>query len=268
MKLLCFSDVHGNVDAVKTMLEDVRRRGASYDAFVFAGDLTNLSSLHKTAEERRKLQEFLARTGVSRSAKQYRDFMAERKERYFDESKETARKILALLTKDAVPLYYIFGNRDRLLPGYDLADVKDLYKSPYAICLNHVDKAKISDGIHISNDKRLNDPDTILVQHWPGNGQQDYIVYSNVLLQVTGHTHQAIILGNYLNTGFLYRDETRGAKPGLGGYFDVLLEGRLVKHVSINNLGGLYEHNIEVNDIHGKVYSVHTSKFPFKLQVV
>ncbi len=41
MLILCFSDIHGNVDAVKHMLEDVHRRDVAYDAIIFAGDFTS-----------------------------------------------------------------------------------------------------------------------------------------------------------------------------------------------------------------------------------
>jgi predicted phosphodiesterase len=262
MRLLCFSDVHGNVDAVKTMLGDVHRRGVHYDAFIFAGDMTNMSSLKKMPAEKQRRE---ARFGEKpRYTKAYKAYTAERNERYFKESERTARKILALLTAEQVPLYYIFGNRDRH-GGYDLGTVKNLYQSEYAICLDHVKKALIRDGIYISNDERRVDRHTIFIQHSPGKRDSAYRILSKSLLHVTAHTHQAIVYDHYLNTGFLYRDETRGARPSLGGYFDVTLHKGKLTGISFNKLGKLYERKFVQNDLEGTVYSAYRSYFPFRL---
>jgi len=260
---LCFSDVHGNVGALKAMLGDVERRGVAYDAFVFAGDLTNMSSLRKTAGEARKLDS----VSSTMSPKKLREYMAERNERFFEESKRTAREILSLLAGQEIPLYYIFGNRDRL-GKYSLFSVKDLFENPYAVCLEHMQKAAMGDGIFITADEKLIDDNTILVRHSAGGWRESYKVCRNALLNVTGHTHQAMVYKNFLNTGFLYRDGTRGAKPMLGGYFDVEVEDGGLVDISYYDLGGLVEHDFELDGVSGKVYSVHKSYFPFTLEFV
>jgi len=263
MRLLCFSDVHGNAGAVKAMLGDADRRGATYDALVFAGDLTNMSGLGKTAVEAQKLEY----VSSAMSPKKLKEYMAERNERFFEESKRAAREILSLLTGREVPLYYIFGNRDRL-GRYSLADVKGLCESPYAICLDHVSKASMGDGISATADERLIGGGTVFVRHSPGGWRESYRVYRDALLNVTGHTHQGIAYKNFLNTGFLYRDGTRGAKPMLGGYFDVEIKYGRVAGISYNDLGGLVEHDFELDGVKGKVYSVHRRYFPFALEFV
>ncbi|BAI62248.1 conserved hypothetical protein [Methanocella paludicola SANAE] len=264
MRFLCFSDVHGSVDAVRTMLGDVRRRGDSYDAFIFAGDLTNLSSLRKTKKERELLENALG--NMSKSSKKYKEYVAERNERFFEESKHTAREILGLLAREEIPCYYILGNRDRL-GKYRLAEVKGLFDSRYSICLDQVKTAGIED-IKLTADEKPVDSKTILVRHSPGGWRESYRVYREALLNITGHTHQAIVYKNFLNTGFLYRDETRGAEPMMGGYFGVeIKEGRLGS-ITYNDMGGLVEHDFVLDGVQGKVYSVHRSYFPFTLQLV
>ena len=262
MRLLCFSDVHGNIDALKAMLVDVHRRGVHYDAYIFAGDMTNMSSLKKTDYEKQQLE---SRFGKKpRITKAYKAYLAERNARYFKESERTARKILAILAEEKVPLYYIFGNRDRN-GGYDLGTVKDLFNSEYSICLDQVRKAPIRDGIFISNDERRVDRHTIFIQHSPGKKDASYRILTKSLLHITGHTHQAMIYDHYLNTGFLYRDETRGAQPMLGGYFDVTIHKGKLTGITFNRLGRVHERKFEQNDIRGTVYSAYRSYFPFKL---
>lgn len=264
MRLLCFSDVHGSVDAVGTMLGDVRRRGDSYDAFIFAGDLTNLSSLRKTEKERRELEKTVG--GASKGSKKYKEYIAERNERFFEESKRTAREILGLLAHEEIPCYYVFGNRDRL-GKYGLAEVSGLSESRHAVCLEHVPKADIED-IGVTANEKLIDGRTILVRHAPGGWRESYRVFEKALLNVTGHTHQTIVYKNYLNTGFLYRDETRGAKPIMGGYFGVEINEGRVSSITYNDIGGLIEHDFTLDGVPGKVYSVHRSYFPFTLKII
>lgn len=84
------------------------------------------------------------------------------------------------------------------------------------------------EGVTVTADEKLIDGRTILVRHSPGGWRESYRVYREALLNVTGHTHQTIVYKNFLNTGFLYRDETRGAVPMMGGYFSVEIEeGRI-----------------------------------------
>lgn len=265
MRLLCFSDVHGNVNAVKTMLGDVRRRDAVYDAFIFAGDLTNMSSLKKTMKEKRLREALFGKK--PRQTKAFKEYLAERNERYFNESKRTTRRILALLTQEGRPVYYIFGNRDRHA-GYDLRNVTDLFNSKYAICLDHVKKVLIGEGIYVTASKQSVDRHTIFVQHSPGNRGESYKIYKKSLLHVSGHTHQAIIYDHYLNTGFLYRDETRGARPMPGGYFDVIIEDGKLAGITFNSLGDLFRSEFEQNGIRGTAYSTQKQPFPFKLSYV
>jgi predicted phosphodiesterase len=192
--------------------------------------------------------------------------VAARNERFLEESKRTARQILALLAREEVPLYYVFGNRDRLGKN-DLANEKGLFESPYAICLEHVEGVKM-EGIYVTADEKLVDRHTVLVRHAPGGWRENFRVYREALLSVTGHTHQAIVYKNFLNTGFLYRDETRGATPMMGGYFDVVIDKGRISGISYNDIGGLVGHDFELDGAQGKVYSVHKSYFPFRLEFV
>ena len=264
MRLLCFSDVHGSTDAIRTLLGDVERRGVPYDAFVFAGDLTNLSSLKKTQKERDAIEKALGE--ASKSSKKYKAYVAERNERFFEESKRTAREILGLLAREEIPCYYIFGNRDRL-GKYGLADVRELSESRYSVCLDRIRKADAGE-ISFTADEKLIDGRTVLVRHSPGGWRESYRVHRDALLDITGHTHQAIVYGNFLNTGFLYRDETRGAVPMMGGYFSVELSDRRLISITYNDIGGLVEHDFTLYGAPGKVYSVHKSYFPFTLKIV
>jgi hypothetical protein len=57
------------------------------------------------------------------------------------------------------------------------------------------------------------------------------------LIQLDGHLHFGQRIQNYLNLGFLYRDEAHGTSAMVGCYWTLELEGTSAS-VSFTNLGG------------------------------
>ena len=49
MNLLAFSDVHGNGDVIKTLVNNVKQK--EYDAIIFAGDFTSYENVQELYEE-------------------------------------------------------------------------------------------------------------------------------------------------------------------------------------------------------------------------
>jgi Icc-related predicted phosphoesterase len=60
VKLLCFSDIHGCVDAIRALIADTRARPVSYDAVIVAGDVTNLVVTKDIVEEQRRCDEIMS----------------------------------------------------------------------------------------------------------------------------------------------------------------------------------------------------------------
>lgn len=206
MRLQCVSDIHGNVDAVREMIRDSWARKTGYDGVIFAGDLTNYSYTRDLDGARSHLEEMLS----------------ELSEAYDN-------------------VFYILGNRDKgILKGYEPPDTGVLLKRGEAV--------NAGESIKVTAYRSLVDGETILVEHnneltlekSPGKGKW-HDVSENALMHVAGYTHQALVVRNYLNTGFLYRDASRGATPIMGCYFTVEQGIEGIKRIECHRLGPVNE---------------------------
>lgn len=101
------------------------------------------------------------------------------------------------------PLYYVLGNRDILNPILpQFLDVGARFPIK---------------NYQITADPSLIDNRTIYLTHYSNQ------IYPNAVLNLDAHTHLALKCGNYINLGFIYRDDSHGAKPLLGGYWEILI---------------------------------------------
>ena len=188
-EILAFSDVHGNVEAVRTLIESVKQK--KYEAVIFAGDFASFEDVQNLYEKTMKLISFLG-----------------------------------------TPCYYVFGNRDLPPPT-----------PTYPTLLGKGTKEEIGEGIFVTADERLVDKDTIYVSHWSSTFRR------NAFLHVDGHTHLGMMYKNYLNLGFLYRDDFHGAKPLLGCFWELTIQNREVR-TTWHNLGGMRAINCHIhNDV-------------------
>ncbi|WP_424357335.1 metallophosphoesterase family protein [Methanocella sp. MCL-LM] len=229
MRLLCFSDIHGNIAAVKGLIKDVRARRARYDAVVVAGDLTNFS--------------------VTRDQQ---------------ESQKALDTILQLLTAEFDNVWYVPGNRDYVGRGKKRLSLTH-YKG---MMIEEGKKYYLGPKLPITTTPELSDKNTILIQHsnvvYEGGFKRRSVVYKNALMHIVGHTHTGIVSGNYLNTGFLYRDDSNGAEPMMGGYFEVEITNRAVTYTFIP-LGPIKRRDLKCEGFKGSMYSPHGYAFPVKL---
>lgn len=229
VKLLCFSDIHGSVEAVRALIADTKARDASYDAAILAGDITNLVV-----------------------------------DKDMDEAQRQYDEIMKLLCKEYGKVYYVPGNRDRLGRGKNTRAVEHRY----GILLEPGKKYTIGKGIGITSSPELADSHTILVQHsnivYAGRFDRTAMICRKALLHITGHTHTGVLTKNYLNTGFLYRDGSNGAEPMMGGYFEADIEGAIIR-IQFHALGPMKQANLKCPGYEGFVYAPHGHAFPVKL---
>jgi len=231
VKLLCFSDIHGSVEAVRALIADTKARDAGYDAAILAGDITNLV-VDKDMDEAQRL---------------------------YDE-------IMKLLCHAYGRIYYVPGNRDRPGRGKNARAVEHRY----GILLEPGKTYTIGEGIRITSSPELADGHTILVQHsnivYAGRFDRTAMICRKALLHITGHTHTGVWTKNYLNTGFLYRDGSNGAGPMMGGYFEACIDDTKVD-VQFHALGPMKQANLKCPGFEGFVYAPHGHAFPVKLEL-
>lgn len=232
MKLLCFSDVHGNTAAVRRLLADVREKGSSYDAVIVAGDITNLSVKKDLAV-----------------------------------AQKTCNQIMGMLTRHFKRVYVVPGNRDYSGRGKKRTGV--VFNT--GIVLEPGKKISLVEGLTITSSPELADSKTILVQHsnvvYEGRFRRKSTIIKKARLHLAGHTHTGVFTGNYLNTGFLYRDDSNGAKPMIGGYFSVELTARKTK-IEFIPLGPIKRKDLKCTGYKGDVYAPHGHAFPVKLEAI
>lgn len=229
MRLLCFSDIHGNVAAVRRLVKDVKARGFQYDAVLVAGDLTNFSVTGDQQASQRALDE-----------------------------------ILRTLAAEFDNVWYVPGNRDFAGRGKKRRS------------LTHCEGMVIEEGkryylgprMPVTTSPELADPDTILIQHSnvvaERKSSRKSVIHKNALLHITGHTHTGVQSGNYLNTGFLYRDDSNGAQPMMGGYFDVIIIKKRIT-ATFYPIGPIKRNALKCKGFNGFVYTPHGRSFPVSL---
>lgn len=125
-------------------------------------------------------------------------------------------------------LVYIWGNRD----GYGDHVPEDVLT---AGALLHED-TRVIDGQRFTTDPGDVANDTILLTH----GEKPYLLdHFEGRAYFSGHEHVGRYKDRCLNSAFLYRDNSRGADPLLGGYFIIEVSDEPPFEVEFRNLGDL-----------------------------
>jgi predicted phosphodiesterase len=222
VRLLCFSDIHGNVDAVKAMVKDVEHRDVVYDTAIFAGDFTN----------------FIFEHDIGRS------------QNYYDETVELVSGICGRF-------FYIFGNRDKPQKYFKinskgtLIDRGKKYRIGENIWVTTTPELIGENTIYVEHNP-------FMPNRYGNNAvtsSDSYRVYKEALLHIAGHTHKGIFISNYLNTGFLYEDGAHGDQPTMGGYCDVHIAGAQVNACFIS-IGPVRETPLRIHGYNGSQFTI------------
>jgi len=126
----------------------------------------------------------------------------------------------------------VLGNRDFVLSENGVQHIKSTF--PHLLLRDQ--KIKLGSGkIFITSNKDLTDKRTIYVTHY------DRQLSNNTLLQIAGHVHWGVRYRNYLNLGFLYRDEAHGASETSGCYWEIDVDESGKSEAEWRSLGGMKE---------------------------
>ena len=125
-----------------------------------------------------------------------------------EQGKNQMEEIVSLIQSLEKPLYYVYGNRD--------VDVECNYG------YNLHEKDQRIGEFSLTNNVKKSGKKTIIVTH---EKSPNFIISNPIcLLYIHGHEHVGRIYGNSLDLGFLYRDESHGAKPLFGCYWFLTIE--------------------------------------------
>ena len=185
MKILAFSDVHGEVRAVRELARIVK--GRKYDAVIFAGDFASFYDVQVAYE-----------------------------------------RIMREIVKIGAPCFYVFGNRDRMFDPFGIG-ISVEPEATFPTLLTD-QKVEIGEGISITANPDLIDEKTIFLAHLTNTHRK------NALLHIEGHVHYGIVYKNYVNLGFLYRDDFHAEKPGPGCYWEITIGNGEIK-IEWTNIG-------------------------------
>jgi len=232
MRILAFSDLHGNVDLLKLLRDKIKHE--SYDCILVAGDLTN-ADLLPPAKRVKQLKE-----------------------------------VFFIMESFKIPYYFVWGEpfREgtiasivRLIENADDYEVeeqektlifkrqKDKWTEITKISKADLKKIKeiedfiksLSFGRHLKNEEPIK-----LGKYWltssPQNIRENTIfirhcyrkIIPKALIHLDGHIHFGQCVLNYINLGFLYRDDAHDATPMIGGYWRLILEKSAIKAEFIN----------------------------------
>ena len=200
-RLLCLGDNHGNTSSLEQVVRDTE--GEEFDFIIHVGDVTNACI-----------------DGMEEGEAQLESIMP-----LFEELSQRGE------------LLYVWGNRDFevCIKGAftRIDEFVDFEFTPGT----HIPTEGTIDvaGQRFTQDRSEVDEQTILVTHY---FEHELLDYFPGVLYISGHVHVGRFKNNVLNTGFLYRDDSHGAKPMGGGYFVVDIADDSIE-VSFNSLGGL-----------------------------
>jgi predicted MPP superfamily phosphohydrolase len=222
MKILAFSDLHGNALTLKRLRDSVKEE--SFDYILVAGDLTNADLISP------------------------------------DERVHQVKEIFSIMESFNVPYYYVWGLPDReeclalaeenyevtehegvvtLRKGlFNLVLALNMTKDEYLLFKEIEDfLSSLTFGKHLKEGEMVKignywltsspmcvNENTILLRH---NYRK---ILSKALLQLDGHLHFGQYVRNYLNLDFLYRDGFHNAPSMIGCYWKLTLEG---PHLSV-----------------------------------
>ena len=146
-----------------------------------------------------------------------------------ENSNEEYLKIMDLLFTFDIPVYYVLGNRDLVANSHGVKCIE----ADQHFHLKKDERIKVARNVFLSTDKTLVNEKTIYLTHIPNT------IVKKALLQISGHVHWGVYYKNYLNLGFLYRDDAHDAQPLLGCYWELNIDQSNNVNVEWFSLGGM-----------------------------
>ena len=264
MRILAFSDIHGNAPALK-LLKD-RVEGESYDCMLVAGDLTNadLISTQEMVQQTRAIFSLMERFEIpfyyvwgipNRESSLASIIQAiEKPEEY--EVSEGNIVWHGGEEEEAFIFHSKFHKQNRIdfgtyVPKKDWQAVKEMER--FLALLTFGNRVKEKEVVKIGEYWLTSSPEkvtnkTVFVNHHHRK------IIPEALIQLDGHLHYGQHVLNYLNLGFLYRDDAHNAQSMIGCYWRLKLENSRVT-VDFVNLGGkLKEFVCPTHPEQGKFY--------------
>jgi predicted MPP superfamily phosphohydrolase len=229
MRVLAFSDLHGDASTLKLLQERVKNE--NFDYILIAGDLTN-ADLISPAECVKQVKEIFAIMETFETPYYYvwglpfrenaLQFLQEKYEVH-EGAEETTLAIKDGKWNWTVEMraneWRNFKKMDDFLSGLE-----------FGKHLKHGEIVKLGNYNIASAHENLPER-TILLRHSYRK------IIPNALLQIDGHLHFGQRYQNYLNLGFLYRDDAHNAQAMIGCYWVIEIEGSSVSATFVN-LGG------------------------------
>lgn len=222
MQILAFSDLHGDIATLKLLKGAIKDE--NYDYIFVAGDLTNADLLP-----------------AAKMVKQLKE-------------------VFSIMESFKIPYYYVWGTPfregriaaiSRLIENPDEYKVEEQEKTIFlkrrkndfteVIRIPKVARSLIREietfikslsyGHYLAEEKPVK-----LEKYWltssPQNIPKNAIflrhcyrkIIPRALIHLDGHIHFGQNIHNYINLGFLYRDDAHNAQPIVGGYWKLILE--------------------------------------------
>jgi len=204
MRILAFSDLHGNASVLELLRKKVE--GKNYDYMLIAGDLTNADL-------------------IPPSLRVYQ-----------------VKEIFSILEGFGIPYYFVWGEPFRESSilhaiqmknpqNYLVREIKRFLSSlKFGKHLKEDGPMKIGKYLLTSNPRKIDDNTIFLKHHYRE-------IIPAAVIQLDGHIHYGQRVSNYLNLGFLFRDAAHGADPIVGCNWELTFENRKVS-VNFVDLGG------------------------------
>jgi predicted MPP superfamily phosphohydrolase len=247
MRILAFSDLHGNAATIELLRERVKNE--SFDYILVAGDLTN-ADLIPPAERVQQLKEIFAIMETFEIPYFYVWGLPFRESTLQFLQEEYS----VIENEDRVTLAVKGGKFDNWMvemhpKGWNHFKEMDEFLSTlkFGKHLRHGEIIKIGNYNVAATQENLPER-TILLKHSYRK------IVPNALLQLDGHLHFGQRYQNYLNLGFLYRDDAHNAQAMVGCYWVLELEGSAVSTTFVNLGGKLKEFSCPEHPNEGTFY--------------
>jgi len=222
MRILAFSDLHGNAPTLEMLRKNIEDK--SFDYMLVAGDLTNADL-------------------ISPFSRVYQ-----------------VKEIFSIMESFEIPYYFVWGVPFRegslaitlqipeITGDASTREIKRFLSSlKFGKHLRRDRPVMLGEYLLTSDPKNISDNTIFLNHHYRE-------IIPQALIQIDGHIHYGQHVCNYLNLGFLYRDVAHRAQPMVGCYWELTLENQKVS-VNFVNLGGqLKEYNCSVHSKEGTFY--------------
>ena len=248
MRILCFSDLHGQIEALKLLIKDAKTQ--EFDVILIAGDLTNadLESPRMRVKHARIVFDLLEGLKIPyyfvwglpfRESSIAHALRLWRKKDEYAEVSEKGDRVFLVKGKSRGTV-----SKWSLRIGEQMESL--LSALSYGKCLNDIESEKL-DPYKLTCNPKLVDRNTIFLAHC-------YRKPLPALIQLDGHVHYGQRCKNYINLGFLFRDAVHNAPSIVGCYWILEFHGYEVSTQWIDLGRKLKEYTCPVHSEEGVFY--------------